>query len=149
MFGVAFEISSRSLISTFRPASFATASVCSTVFDEPPMAISSTRALRNDFAVTKSFARGGFSIFASSTIRRAARRQYSTRSGESAAMVPLPGSAMPSASQRQFMLFAVNIPEQEPGPGQAVHSSSWSCASSILSTTRAATPSKIEFKSVL
>ena len=45
--------------------------------------------------------------------------------------------------------YKVNIPEQEPGPGQAVHSSSWSCASSILSTTRAATPSKIEFKSVL
>ena len=65
---------------------------------------------------------GGFFIFASSTMRNAALRQSWTRSSESAAIVPLPGSAIPSASQRQFMLFAVNIPEQEPGPGHAEHS---------------------------
>ena len=38
-------------------------------------------------------------------------------------MVPLPGSAMPSASQRQFIELAVNMPEQEPQVGQALCSS--------------------------
>ncbi len=33
-------------------------------------------------------------------------------------MVPLPGSAMPMASHRQFMLLAVYMPEQEPQLGQ-------------------------------
>ena len=36
-----------------------------------------------------------------------------------AKMVPLPGSAKPMASFRQFMELAVNIPEQHPHPGQA------------------------------
>ncbi len=38
-------------------------------------------------------------------------------------MVPLPGSAMPSASHRQFIELAVNMPEHEPQVGQAVCSS--------------------------
>ena len=33
-------------------------------------------------------------------------------------MVPLPTGAMPSASLRQFMLLAVNMPEQQPHVGQ-------------------------------
>ena len=37
-------------------------------------------------------------------------------------MVPLPGSAMPTTSARQFMELAVNMPEQEPQVGQALHS---------------------------
>ena len=36
-----------------------------------------------------------------------------------AGMVPFPGRAMPSTSHRQFMELAVNMPEQEPQPGQA------------------------------
>src|SRR5690625_2620356 len=36
-----------------------------------------------------------------------------------AKVVPLPGSAKPKAAVRQFMEFAVNIPEQEPQVGQA------------------------------
>ena len=35
-----------------------------------------------------------------------------------AGMVPLPGSAMPMASHRQFMLLAVYMPEQLPQLGQ-------------------------------
>ena len=46
-------------------------------------------------------------------------------------MVPLPGSAMPSASKRQFMEFAVNMPEHEPQVGQAVHSKECSSFSSM------------------
>ena len=34
-------------------------------------------------------------------------------------MVPLPGSAKPIASFRQFIELAVNIPEQQPQVGQA------------------------------
>ena len=37
-------------------------------------------------------------------------------------MVPLPGSAMPMTSARQFMELAVNMPEHEPQVGQAPHS---------------------------
>ena len=36
--------------------------------------------------------------------------------------VPLPGRPMPMASVRQFIELAVNMPEQEPQPGQAVSS---------------------------
>ena len=39
-----------------------------------------------------------------------------------ASSVPLPGRASPSASFRQFMLFAVNMPEHEPQVGHAERS---------------------------
>ncbi len=57
-----------------------------------------------------------------STVRRAALRTSASRSGESAKAVPLPGSAMPIASHSTFIELAVNIPEHEPAPGQALHS---------------------------
>ena len=41
-----------------------------------------------------------------------------------ATIVPLPGSDMPKASVRQFMEFAVNIPEHDPQVGHAATSSS-------------------------
>ena len=44
------------------------------------------------------------------------------RSEYTAGMVPLPGSAMPKASHRQFIEFAVNMPEQLPHVGHAVSS---------------------------
>ena len=43
----------------------------------------------------------------------------SSRLGSVARIVPLPGRARPRASHRQFMLLAVNMPEQEPQVGQA------------------------------
>ena len=46
--------------------------------------------------------------------------------------VPLPGSARPSASVRQFIEFAVNMPEQEPQVGQAERSISATSASDTL-----------------
>ena len=39
-----------------------------------------------------------------------------------ARMVPLPGNARPIASVSEFIEFAVNIPEQQPHPGQALFS---------------------------
>src|ERR1035437_4768177 len=62
-------------------------------------------------------------------------------------MVPLPGSAMPSASQRQFIEFAVNIPEHEPQVGQALCSSFFNCSSVILPAWSSATPLNTEIKS--
>ncbi len=46
--------------------------------------------------------------------------------------MPLPGSARPIASARQFMLLAVNIPEQLPQVGQAAFSISSSSSAEIL-----------------
>ena len=39
-----------------------------------------------------------------------------------ATIVPLPGSERPSASVRQFIELAVNMPEHDPQPGQAQRS---------------------------
>ena len=47
-------------------------------------------------------------------------------------MVPLPGRARPIASARQFMLLAVNMPEQLPQVGQAAFSISSSSSAEIL-----------------
>ena len=60
-----------------------------------------------------------------------------------AGMVPLPGSAMPKDSQRQFMLLAVYIPEHEPQPGQVLFSNSQSFSSSMSPAFRAPTASNI------
>ncbi len=49
---------------------------------------------------------------------------------------PLPGRLSPSASVRQFMELAVNMPEQEPQVGQAERSSSATDASLSLLVTR-------------
>jgi len=51
--------------------------------------------------------------------------------------VPLPGSAIPSASHRQFIELAVNMPEHEPHVGQPYSSSVLSWASSILPSAKA------------
>src|SRR5699024_6031145 len=50
-----------------------------------------------------------------------------------AKVVPLPGRARPKASVRQFMEFAVNMPEQEPQVGQADSSTMARPASSTSS----------------
>ena len=52
-------------------------------------------------------------------------------------MVPLPGRARPRASFRQFMLFVVNMPEQEPQVGHAERSISRSSASETESSPAA------------
>ena len=46
--------------------------------------------------------------------------------------MPLPGSAMPMTSARQFMELAVNMPEQEPQVGQASHSTALRPSSSMV-----------------
>jgi hypothetical protein len=51
-----------------------------------------------------------------------------------ATTVPLPGKARPSASVRQFMELAVNMPEHDPQVGQAERSTSARSASDTLSS---------------
>ena len=46
-----------------------------------------------------------------------------------ASVEPLPGSARPRASVRQFIEFAVNMPEHEPQVGQAERSIVLTCSS--------------------
>src|SRR3981081_4911810 len=64
-----------------------------------------------------------------------------------ARIVPLPGSAIPSASQRQFIELAVNIPLQLPQGGQPAISSSSRRASLIAPDARAPTASNTEIRS--
>ena len=52
-------------------------------------------------------------------------------------MVPLPGSASPMASVRQFIEFAVNIPEHEPQVGQAADSIRNSSSSEMFESAAA------------
>jgi hypothetical protein len=58
----------------------------------------------------------------SSTIGAPASRNSRSRSACVASVEPLPGSDSPSASVRQFIELAVNMPEQEPQVGQALRS---------------------------
>ena len=58
----------------------------------------------------------------SSTTRRPALRKSFSRSACVASTEPLPGRDKPSASVRQFIELAVNMPEQEPQVGQAERS---------------------------
>jgi len=127
------------------PASEATARVCRMVFVEPPMAISSARALSRDFLFMISS--GLISFSRSSRICFPAVLYSFSLFGSTARMVPFPGSAIPIASQRQFIEFAVNIPEQLPCVGQPVHSSSVSFSSLILPELNSATPSKMLMRS--
>ena len=119
-FGVWAEISfawSRLMVT---PASCAMAGRWSIVFVEQPSAMSTVSALLNAAGVMMSRGRMFFStsviICIPACLARRRRAEYG------AGIVPLPGSPMPSASVRQFMEFAVYMPEQLPQDGQAFSS---------------------------
>ena len=61
-------------------------------------------------------------------MRRPASRNSVSRRAWVASRLPLPGSARPSASTRQFMEFAVNMPAHDPHVGQADRSTASSSA---------------------
>ena len=61
------------------------------------------------------------------------RRTGARRSAWVATIVPLPGSERPSASVRQFIELAVNMPEHEPQVGQAERSITATSASETSS----------------
>ena len=91
------------------------------VLVDPPKAMSSAMPLRMERSLMMSSAQVPDSNSSMTFMPvRLARRM---RSEYTAGTVPLPGSAMPSASDKQQMEFAVNIPEQLPQVGHAVFSS--------------------------
>ena len=71
-----------------------------------------------------------------------------TRSAYTAGIVPFPGRPRPRTSVKQFMEFAVNIPEQEPQPGQELPSISASSSSLMRFAFLAPTASNTVFKSL-
>ena len=88
---------------------------------DPPRAMSRAMALSKASLVRMSLGR----MFFSSRVMIMRPASFARRSlaEDTAGMVPFPGSARPSASIRQFMVLAVNIPAQEPQVGQASSSS--------------------------
>ena len=109
--------------------------MCSTVLVEPPIATSRAIAFSNAsrVAIERGSADASSSPYqrcASSITVRPASGNSSRRAAWVASVEPLPGRASPSASVRQFIEFAVNMPEHEPQVGQAERSTSVSPASS-------------------
>ena len=124
-------------------ASYAAASRCSTVLVEPPIAMSSVIAFSNalKLAIERGSALASPSSYqrrARSTMRWPASTNRRRRSAWVATSVPLPGSARPSASIRQFIELAVNMPEHEPQVGQAERSMT-ATSSSLTALSAAAT----------
>ena len=130
------------LASSVKPASCAMAGRCSAVLVEQPSAISNASAFINAFSVRMVW--GRISLLKTSSARIPVFFASRILSAMTAGIVPLPGKASPSASVTQFMELAVNIPEQEPQPGQAASSISASSASLILPAPTAPTASNIE-----
>ena len=90
------------------------------VLVEQPRAMSTVSALWKAFSVMMS--RGRMFFLTSSITCMPARLARRRRAEYTAGTVPLPESAMPMASVRQFMELAVYMPEQEPQVGQAFSS---------------------------
>ena len=93
---------------------------CSTLFVDPPSAMSTAMAFSIACRVT--IRRGvRFCRRHSITIRPASRASAGRR-GSTASIVAQPVGDIPSASSRQAMVLAVPIMEQDPGPGSAAFS---------------------------
>ena len=116
------------------------------VFVEPPSAISTARAFLNASLVR---ILSGVISFASKSIT-AMPASFARRilSEYGAGIVPLPGSPMPMASVRQFIVFAVNKPAHEPQVGQARLSNSLSSSSVIVPAPTEPTASKTLIRSI-
>ena len=113
------------------------------VLVEPPIAMSSVIAFSNasNVAIPRGSARSSpapYQRCTSSTAVRPARRNSCSRSACVASTVPLPGSDRPSASVRQFIELAVNMPEHEPQVGQALRSTA-ATSSSVAESSAAIT----------
>jgi hypothetical protein len=109
--------------------------MCRTVLVDPPIATSSAIAFSNAsrVAMERGNAAGSscrYQRSASSTTSRPASTNRLRRASWVASVEPLPGSDSPSASVRQFIEFAVNIPEHDPHVGHAACSTSVNASSS-------------------
>ena len=112
------------------PHSWAIAGKCSILFVLQPNAISIVKAFLKASSVIMS--RGFMSFSSSSIIFMPARLASCILSEYTAGIVPLPRSAMPRTSVKQFMELAVYIPEHEPQLGHTLFSYSFSSSSVIL-----------------
>ena len=119
-FGVVALISLMRFSGIGTPASWAIAVRCRTLLVEQPKAMSTRRALANAAGVITSRGRRFFASTCMICMPASLARRV--RAAATAGIVPLPGSAIPIASLRQFIELAVNMPEHEPQPGQAVSS---------------------------
>ena len=144
--GVAAEIALRRSRGKATPASWAMARPWRTVLVEPPMAMSRVIAFMK--AALDAMERGStelsslsYHAWAKATMSCAACSKRRVLRAWVAITVPLPGSASPRASLRQFIELAVNIPEQDPQVGHAKRSTrstsasatAWSPAMTITS----------------
>ena len=125
--------------SSLNPASWATAGRCSAVLVEQPSAMSRARAFIKARSVKME--RGRMFFFSTSKISIPLRFARCSRPAITAGMVPLPGRASPRASVTQFIELAVNIPAQEPQPGQASFSRAASSSPVIVPAAAAPTAS--------
>ena len=116
-------------------------------FVEHPSAISTVRAFMNAFSVIMSL--GQILFLTSSMICIPACFARRILSEYTAGIVPFPRSPIPSASVRQFMEFAVYIPEQDPQVGQTFSSNSESSSMVIFPAATLPTASNIEDKLLL
>ena len=110
--------------------SFAMAGRCRIVLVEQPRAMSVVMAFQMASSVRTSLARMFFRTSSMTCIPASFASLMRAEYG--AGMVPLPERPMPMTSVRQFMEFAVYMPEQEPQDGQTFSSYSLSLASEIL-----------------
>ena len=115
---------------------------CKSVFVDAPSAISKVSALVNARFVI--IMRGVIASRTRLQIASPARLASRKRSLCTASIVPLPGSAMPSASHRQLSEFAVYMPQQLPQPTQATFSMAVSSSRLIEPFLTAPTPSNID-----
>jgi hypothetical protein len=127
--GTFLEIWSKSESGIFTPNSEAIAGRCRQVLVEPPMAISALIAFLKLAALT--YFRGQRCSLTRRTISRPVCLAILAFLSLSAWEVPLPGRLRPSTSVRQDIVFAVNSPAQDPGPGHACLSISATSISAI------------------
>ena len=126
-FGVFSLIGLAKSISKSIPISCAIAGMCSILFVEHPSAMSTVNAFKIASFVIISLGR---IFFLTSSITCIPACFASCSLAEyTAGMVPFPFSPIPRASVRQFILFAVYIPEQEPQVGHAFSSNSHTSSS--------------------
>ena len=123
-----YPISFAKDISKSKPTSCAIAGRCSILFVEHPSAISTVNAFKIASFVIISLGRISFLYISMTAIPACFARRI--LSEYTAGIVPLPCKPIPRASVKQFMEFAVYIPEQEPQVGHTF--SSYSHTSSSL-----------------
>ena len=140
MYGVERNSSATSFRSNLIPHSCAIAGRCSPAFVEPPLAATTRAAFSSASRVMMSRGRRLLSISFMTACPDA--KAYSSRDWYGAGALAECGSAMPSASDTQAIVFAVNWPPQEPADGQATRSISARSSAFILPPWYCPTASK-------